>query len=186
MDLDEIWHRGGPQGQKGSWGGTPTPRYKVHRGGTGGLLSLSRAFCRILYKTKVAGRPWFSGDRPQIQIRKDLGPMSFWSNGHSLWKGVHKIKVVIYVPNGYLVGFDTLYPDPRVQDAQKGAQVGFWSLSCAFWQKLYQTKVAGLPQLSGNGSPLRTPNPNLEGPGLHVLLELWSLTFKDIFLKEKL
>ena len=98
MDLDEIWHRGGPQGQKGSWGGTPTPRYKVHRGGTGGLLSLSRAF----------------------------------------------------------------------------------------WQKLYQTKVAGLPQLSGNGSPLRTPNPNLEGPGLHVLLELWSLTFKDIFLKEKL
>ena len=57
---------------------------------------------------------------------------------------------------------------PGVQGAQKGAPVGFWSLSSAFWWKLYNTKVAGHPQLSGSRSPYRTPNPDLEGPGPSV------------------
>ena len=50
--------------------------------------------------------------------------------------------------------------------------MGFWSLSGAFWQKLYKTKVAGHPQYSGSRSLLWTPNPYLEAPGLSVLLEL--------------
>ena len=95
--------------------------------------------------------------RPQIQIWKALGSRSFWSSGHSYWRVVDK-NVVVYVINSYLVRLDTPYPDPR-------SLVGFWSLSCAFWQKLFNTKVGEHPQLSGNGSPVWTPNPNLEGPG---------------------
>ena len=64
---------------------------------------------------------------------------------------------------------DTLYLDPQGPGGLKGGgPVGFWSLSRAFWWKLYQTKVAGHPQISGGRSPYRTPNPDLEGPGLSV------------------
>ena len=54
---------------------------------------------------------------------------------------------------------------PRVQGAKKGGPVGFWSLSSAFWWKLYQTKVVRHPQLSGGRLPYSTPNLDLEGPG---------------------
>ena len=37
----------------------------------------------------------------QIQIWKDLGPVSFWSHGPSISRGVYKIKAVVYVPNRY-------------------------------------------------------------------------------------
>ena len=58
---------------------------------------------------------------------------------------------------------DTSYPDPWVQEGQKGGPVGFWSLSHPFLGKPYQTKVAGHPQLSGGRSPYRAPNPD-QGP----------------------
>ena len=68
-----------------------------------GFWSLSSAFWRILYKTKVAGYPQLSGVGhfigPQIWIRKDLGPVCFWSHGHSLSRGVYNTKVVLNVPN---------------------------------------------------------------------------------------
>ena len=57
---------------------------------------------------------------------------------------------------------------PRVQVGKKGGPVGFWSLRGAFWQKLYQPKVARHPQLSGGRSLYMTPNPDLEGPGPSV------------------
>ena len=125
------------------------PRHGVLKGGTRCLWSHSCAFWQKLYKTKVAGHPWFSGGGhlfgPKIQIWKDLGPMFFWRYGHSLWRLIDKSDVVIYVPNSYLVRLDTLYLYP----GSKGGPVGFWSLSGAFWQKLYKTKVAGHPQYSG-------------------------------------
>ena len=114
--------------------------YRVHKGGAGCLWSLNHAFWWKLYKTKVAGHPWFSGGWSpfwaQIWIRKDLGPLSFWSHGHSPWREAHKIKVVWYVLNSYLVRLDTPYLDPQVQGAHKGGPVGFWGLRVAFWQKL--------------------------------------------------
>ena len=64
---------------------------------------------------------------------------------------------------------------PRAQGAQKGGLVRFWSLRGAFWRKLYQTKVARHPQLSGGRSPYRTWR-GLQGPGRpmsgysHILL----------------
>ena len=48
MDLDEIWHIGGPQGQEGSWGFSTQyphpPEYGVHKWGTGSLWSHSHVF----------------------------------------------------------------------------------------------------------------------------------------------
>ena len=114
-------------------------------------------FGKKIIKQKLQGAPDLVGAGhlfgPQIRIRKDLGPMSFWSHGDSLWRGVHKIKVALYVPNSYLVRLDTLYLDPWVQGAQKWAQWGFWSLSSVFWRTHYKTKIAGHPQLSGGRSP---------------------------------
>ena len=77
----------------------------------------------------------------------------------------------------FLGGFNTVPPHPQVQGA-KGGTGCLWSLSRAFWQKLYKTKVAGRPWFSRGGSPFWAPNPDLEGPGPHVLLETWSLTMK--------
>ena len=135
-------------------------------------------FGKNFIKQKLQGTPDLVGAGhlfgPQIRIRKDLGPLSFWSLGHSLWRIAYKIKVVVSVPNSYLMRLYTSYPDPGFQ----GGLVGFWSFSHAFWQKLYQTKVAGYPQLSGGRSSVWTPNPDLKGPGPHVLLELWFFTFK--------
>ena len=55
----------------------------------------------------------------------------------------------------------TLYSlTSRVQ----GGPVGYLSLSGAFWQKLYKTKVAGQPQLSGGRSPFWTTNLDLAIP----------------------
>ena len=68
-----------------------------------------------------------------------------------------------------------------VQGGLKGGPVGFWSLSHAFWLKLYNTKVAGHPQLSGGWSPYRTPNPDLEGPGPSALLEPWCLILRRVY-----
>ena len=113
-DQDEIWHGGGPRGGEGSWGGggrpcTPTPWGACKRGS--GWLS----FGKNIMKQKLQGAPDLVGAGhlfgPQIQIWKDLGPMSFWSHGHSLWRGVHKIKAVMFVTKSYLVRSDTLYPD---------------------------------------------------------------------------
>ena len=63
----------------------PPPGYGVCKGGMG---CLSHEFWQKLYKTKVEGRSdLVEGWSPfwaQIRIQKDLGPMSFWSHGHSL------------------------------------------------------------------------------------------------------
>ena len=51
-----------------------------------------------------------------------------------------------------------------------------WSLSHAFWLKLYQTKVAGRPQFRGSRSPFCTLCLDPEGPW--SLLEPWSLILR--------
>jgi len=66
------------------------------------------------------------------------------------------------------VRLDTSYPDPWGPRGPKGGPVEFLGLRGAFWQKLYRTKVAGQPQLSGGKSAYRTPNPYLDGPGPSV------------------
>ena len=150
--------------------------YGVCKGGLGCLWSLNRAFLWKLYKTKVAGHPWFSGGgspfwAPNLDP-EGPGPhvlLEPWSLTMKLW---------CILPIAIWWGWSPYTLTPGAWAGGKRGPVGFWSLSSAFWQKLYKTKVAGHPQLSWDRSPVWTPNPDLEGPGPHVLLELWSFTVK--------
>ena len=47
-------------------------------------------------------------------------------------------------------GFQPNTPTPGC-GVRKGGPRCLWNLSCAFWQKLYKTKVAGPPDLMGAG-----------------------------------
>ena len=114
MDRDEIWHGGGPWGGKvrGFRPSTPTPLGTgCIKGVWGASVASTMRFVKNFIKQKFQGTPDLEGAGylfgPRIWIWKDLGPMSFWSHGHSLWRGAHKIKVALYVPNSYLVGLDT-------------------------------------------------------------------------------
>ena len=146
---------------RGCWPHTPTPGYGVRKGGTGCLWSLSHVFWQKLHKTEVAGHPWFSGS---VTF---LGPMSFWSIGHSLWVGVDKTNIGVYDPNSYLVGLDTLYPDPQGPGGPKGGGglepqpcifgtyldpksgsgrtwLCFWSCGAPFIRRVYKMKVVSI------------------------------------------
>jgi hypothetical protein len=52
------------------------------------------------------------------------------------------------------------------------------------WHKLLKTKVVEDPCFSGSGSQFPTHNPDPEGPGANVLLELWSSIFMQKFVKQ--
>ena len=121
-DWNEIWHRGGPQEEEGSWGRgvspvLSTPRCRVCKGGQGASGASGVCFGKNFIKQKLQEAPDLVGTGhlfgPQIRISKDLGPMSFWSHCHSLWRGINIIKVVVNVPHGYLMRLETQYPDPR-------------------------------------------------------------------------
>ena len=55
-------------------------------------------FGKNLKKTKLQGAPDLVSVGhlfgPKIRIQKDLGPMSFWSHGHSLLRGIYNTKAV--------------------------------------------------------------------------------------------
>ena len=86
-DCDEIWPGGGPQGREGSWrgGGWPgtphTPGMGCKKGIGGASGASAMCFGKNIIKQKLQGHLFGT----QIWIRKDLGPMSFWSHDHSLW-----------------------------------------------------------------------------------------------------
>ena len=60
-DRDEIWHRGGPRGGEGSWGGfdpvPPPPGYGVRKGGTGCSGASTVRFGENFIKQKLQGTP---------------------------------------------------------------------------------------------------------------------------------
>ena len=58
---------------------------------------------KLQYTPDLVGEGYLFG--PQILSYKDLCPISFWSHGHSLWRGVYKIQVVMFITNSYLVWF---------------------------------------------------------------------------------
>ena len=106
-------------------------------------------------KQKLQGTPDLVGAghllRPQIWIWKDLGPMSFWSHGHSHWIGVNKTKVVWDHPNSFLVGFYDLYSDPDVIRGPKGGQSGFRASAVHFGGDFIAQKLQNTPNLVGVG-----------------------------------
>ena len=90
-DQEEIWHRGGPQGGRFLVFLTQYP-HPLGMGCIKGVRGASGAstmrFGESFIKQKLQGTPDLVGAGhlfgPQIRIRKDLGPLSFWSHGHSL------------------------------------------------------------------------------------------------------
>ena len=81
----------------------PPPGHGLCKGNLWCLWSLNHEFWQKLINQKLLSTPDLEGVghlfRPQIRIQKDLGPMSFWSQGPSLSRGVYKLKVVVNVPN---------------------------------------------------------------------------------------
>ena len=76
-------------------------------------------------------------------------------------------------------GGSTQYPHPPGMGCVKGVRGSSGASAAHFGKSFIKTKVAGCPQFSGGRSPFWTPNPDLEGPWPHVLLEPWSLTKKS-------
>jgi hypothetical protein len=70
------------------------------------------------------------------------------------------------------------YPYPWVQWSQNRF-LGECSFNSATWQNLTKTKVVGHPCFSGGGSHCWACNLDLEGPWPHVLLEMWSIIFRQ-------
>ena len=68
-------------------------------------------------------------------------------------------------------GVSTQYPHPRVQGVSGASAVHFG-------KNFIKQKLQGAPDLEGVGHHFWAPNPDLEGPGPHVLLETWSITMK--------
>ena len=64
------------------------PGYWVPKGVRDASVASTHHFGKNLIKQKLQGTPDLVGVGhlfgPQIWIRKDLGPLSFWSHGHSL------------------------------------------------------------------------------------------------------
>ena len=90
-DRDEIWHGGGPRGGKvlgGFQPGTPPLGTGCVKGIQGASGASTVHFGENFIKQKLQGAPDLVGAGhlfgPQIRIQKDLGPLSFWSHGHSL------------------------------------------------------------------------------------------------------
>ena len=77
---------------EGSWGGfdpvPPPPGMGCVKGVQGASGASTVRFGENFIKQKLQGTPNLvkAGHLfgPQIRIRKDLGPLSFWSHGHSL------------------------------------------------------------------------------------------------------
>jgi hypothetical protein len=76
----------------------------------------------------------------------------------------------------------TLYPNPRGQGGPKQGLGCIYSLNHETRQKFYKTKVVGKECFSGGRSYFWACNPDLEGPGPHVLLEPWSINFSQSLL----
>ncbi len=76
----------------------------------------------------------------------------------------------------------TLYPDPRGQGGPKQGLGCIHSLNRETRQHFYKTKVIGKDGFSGGGSYIWACNLDLEGPGPHVLLEPWSIIFRQSLL----
>ena len=163
MDQDEIWNRGGPRGGGGFHPILPTTQVQVLKGGPGCLWSLSHAFWQNFIKQKLQGAPDLVGVShlfgPNSGSGRTWAPCSVAMVSHYEREYI-KSKLHDMFLIAIWLGLTPYSLTSRVQ----GGPVGYLSLSGAFWQKLYKTKVAGQPQLSGGRSPFWTTNLDLAIP----------------------
>ena len=85
-------------------------------------------------------------------------------------------------------GLDLLDLALTINQGSRGPKQGLeciYSLNYATRQKLYKTKVVGKICFSGSRSYFWARNLDLEGPGPHVLLEPWSVIFRQSLLNKR-
>ncbi len=79
-------------------------------------------------KQNLQGAPVLGGAhhifRTVIQIRKDLGPMYFWSRVQSFIGRVYKTKFVVHLPNKTWSGFNLLALDLTLNPGSEGPKMG--------------------------------------------------------------
>ena len=75
----------------------------------------------------------------------------------------------------------SLDPKPGVGGPKQGLE-RIYSLKRETRQKFYKTKVVGKVCFCGGGSYFWAQNPDPEGPGPHVLLEPWSIIFRQLLI----
>ncbi len=78
----------------------------------------------------------------------------------------------------------TPYPYPHGQGGPKWGLVPLCILNRSTWWKLYKTEVVVCPWFNGGRYNFQIPNLDPEGPGPRVLLEPWSIIFRQSFLNK--
>ncbi len=102
-----------------------------------------------------------------------------WTNPHQIW-----YRGLTLQGPGHRLCFGP-WVDPRGQGGPKQGLESIYSLNGETRQKVYKTKVVGKVCFSGGRSYFWARNPDLEGPGPHVLLEQWSIIFQAKFITQK-
>jgi hypothetical protein len=96
-----------------------------------------------------------------------------------------KFGIGIYFDGRKVLSYvSTLYPKPQGQGGPKQGLGCIYSGNHVTRQTFYKTKVVGQASFSGGGSHFSACNLDLEGPGPHVLLESWSIIFKQSLLNK--
>ncbi len=98
-----------------------------------------------------------------------------WTNPHQIWYGGLTLK-----GPGHSLCFG-----PRGQGGPKQGLESIYSRNRETRQKFYKTKVVGKVCFSGGRSYFWARNPDPEGPGPHVLLEPWSVIFRQSLLNKR-
>jgi len=87
-----------------------------------------------------------------------------------------------YLYKGQVIGYvSALGVDPRGQGGPKQGLESIYSRTRETRKFFYKTNV-GKVCFSGGGSYFWARNPDPEGPGPHVLLEPWSIIFRQILM----
>ncbi len=111
---------------------------------------------------------------PVIRIRKDLGPVCFWSHGQSFSGKFYYTQGVVLLPSSQLwSGLDLLELALTLNQGSGGPKQGLeriYSLNRETRQNFYKTEVVVKIYFSGGGLYFGARNPDLEGHGPHVLL----------------
>ena len=84
---------------------------------------------------------------------------------------------------GQVIGY-VLAPgvDPRGQGGPKQGLRASTAATVRLGKFFYKTKVVGKVCFRGGGSYFWARNPDPEGPGPHVLLEPWSIIFRQLLI----
>jgi hypothetical protein len=104
-------------------------------------------------------------------------------NGHAVGPILTKFGTGAKLYKGQAIGYVSAPGvDPRGQGGPKQGLESIYSRNRETRKTFYKTKVVGKVCFSGGGSYFWAQNLDLEGPGPHVLLEPWSIIFRQLLI----